>query len=184
MAGDGQAGPLRDWLEEDQASLILYGQLAEDTARWRQNGKDSSLLNRQVPAGAAGRRASGPPIRAGTLARLLARADFLRLEPAGVHPGLVERRNAGDGPGPAAPGGARWSGSRSGSARNSADQQRTVDASDRPAGAEHGAEATDPVTASLLAGGLMADGADRTHTLQPARNAAAARVHPAAQSAW
>lgn len=30
------------------ASLILYGQLAEDTARWRQNGKESSLLYRGV----------------------------------------------------------------------------------------------------------------------------------------
>ena len=63
-----QAWPrLRDWLEEDQASLILYGQLAEDAARWRQNGKDSSRLYRGVQLAAAGRRrASGPRIRAGT----------------------------------------------------------------------------------------------------------------------
>src|SRR5262249_22764975 len=39
-----QAWPrLRGWLEEDQSSLILYGQLTRDTARWRQDGKDSRL---------------------------------------------------------------------------------------------------------------------------------------------
>jgi len=49
-----QAWPrLRDWLEEDQASLILYGQLTEDTARWRQNGKDSALLYQGVQLAAA-----------------------------------------------------------------------------------------------------------------------------------
>ena len=49
-----QAWPrLRGWLEEDQSSLILYGQLAEDTARWRQDGKDSSRLYRGVRLAAA-----------------------------------------------------------------------------------------------------------------------------------
>ena len=49
-----QAWPrLRGWLEEDQSSLILYGQLAEDTARWRQDGKDSSRLYRGVQLAAA-----------------------------------------------------------------------------------------------------------------------------------
>ena len=44
---------LRGWLEEDQSSLILFGQLAEDTARWRQDGKDSSRLYRGVRLAAA-----------------------------------------------------------------------------------------------------------------------------------
>ena len=49
-----QAWPrLRGWLDEDQSSLILYGQLAEDTARWRQDGKDSSRLYRGVQLAAA-----------------------------------------------------------------------------------------------------------------------------------
>ena len=42
-----QAWPrLRAWLEEDQSSLILYGQLAEDTISWRQDGRNSSRLYR------------------------------------------------------------------------------------------------------------------------------------------
>src|SRR5206468_11806743 len=44
---------LRGWLEEDQSSLIHKGQLAEDTARWRQDGKDPSRLYRGVKLAAA-----------------------------------------------------------------------------------------------------------------------------------
>jgi hypothetical protein len=44
---------LRGWLEEDQSSLILYGQLAQDTARWRQDGRDSARLYRGVQLAAA-----------------------------------------------------------------------------------------------------------------------------------
>ena len=37
---------LRAWLEEDQASWILYGQLADDAAAWHDNSSDSSFLYR------------------------------------------------------------------------------------------------------------------------------------------
>ena len=149
-----QAWPrLRAWLEEDQSSLILYGQLAEDTVRWRQDGRNSSRLYRGVRLAAAqeaarawaadpGRypalnaaeaeflRASG---RAGTRARwgrrTLAAAVVLLLVAALAGAGLAVR-----------------------SARNDASRQRTAAVSARLAGQSTALEATDPVTASLLAG--------------------------------
>jgi len=149
-----QAWPrLRGWLEEDQSSLILYGQLAEDTAQWRQDGKDSSRLYRGVQLAAAreaarvwaadpGRypalpaaeaeflRASG---RAGTRRRVgrrtLAGALVLLLLAALAGAGLAVR-----------------------SARDDASRQRTAATSARLAGQSAALEATDPVTASLLAG--------------------------------
>ena len=149
-----QAWPrLRAWLEEDQSSLILYGQLAEDTIRWRQDGRNSSRLYRGVRLAAAqeaarvwaadpGRypalnaaeaeflRASG---RAGTRARwgrrTLAGAVVLLLVAALAGAGLAVR-----------------------SARNDASRQRTAAVSARLAGQSTALEATDPVTASLLAG--------------------------------
>ena len=75
-----QAWPrLRGWLEEDQSSLILYGQLAEDTARWQQDGKDSSRLYRGVQLAAAREAArvwAADPGRYPTLPA--AEAEFLR----------------------------------------------------------------------------------------------------------
>ncbi|MGH3195485.1 MAG: AAA family ATPase [Streptosporangiaceae bacterium] len=144
---------LRDWLEEDQASLILYGQLAEDAARWRQNGKDSSRLYRGVQLAAAreatrvwaadpGRypalttgeaaflRASGRSATRGRWGRrTLAGALVLLLVAALAGAGLAVR-----------------------SARNSASQQRTANASERLAAQSTALEAADPVTAALLAG--------------------------------
>jgi WD40 repeat protein len=149
-----QAWPrLRAWLEEDQSSLILYGQLAEDTIRWRQDGRNSSRLYRggrlaaaqeaaRVWAADPGRypalnaaeaeflRASG---RAGTRARwggrTLAGAVVLLLVAALAGAGLAVR-----------------------SARNDASRQRTAAVSAQLAGQSTALEATDPVTASLLAG--------------------------------
>ncbi len=144
---------LRDWLEEDQSSLILYGQLAEGTARWHQNGKDSAQLYRGVQLAAAreatrvwaadpGRhpaltaaeaeflRASG---QAGTRARwgrrTLAGALVLLLLATLAGAGLAVR-----------------------SARNNASQQRAAGLSERLAAQSTALEAADPVTAALLAG--------------------------------
>ncbi len=39
---------LRRWLAEDQASVVLHGQLAEDAARWRGSDRDGALLYRGV----------------------------------------------------------------------------------------------------------------------------------------
>jgi WD40 repeat protein len=149
-----QAWPrLRGWLEEDQSSLILYGQLTRDTARWWQAGKDSSRLYRGVQLAAAreaarvwaadpGRYPALPAAeaeflqvsgRAGTRRRwgrrTLAGALVLLLLAALAGAGLAVR-----------------------SARDDASRQRTAATSARLAGQSAALEATDPVTASLLAG--------------------------------
>ena len=148
-----QAWPrLRGWLEEDQSSLILYGQLAEDTARWRQHGKDSSRLYRGVQLAAAreaarvwaadpGRYPALPAAEAGFLRasgrastrgrwgrRTLAGALVLVLLAVLAEAGLAVR-----------------------SARDDASRQRTEATSARLAGQSTAMGATDPVTASLLA---------------------------------
>ena len=149
-----QAWPrLRDWLAEDQSSVILHGQLAEDTIRWRQNGKDSSVLYRGVQLAAAGQavrvwqadpgrypaltpaeaaflRASGRAATGGKwLRRTLAAAVIVLLVAALAGAGLAVR-----------------------SARNTADQQRTADVSGRLAAQSTALDTLNPVTASLLAG--------------------------------
>ena len=179
-----QAWPrLRGWLEEDQSSLILYRQLAEDTARWQQDGKDSSRLYRGVqlaaareaarvwaadpgrypalPAAEAGfLRASG---RAGTRGRwgrrTLAGALVLVLLAALAEAGLAVR-----------------------SARDDASRQRTEATSARLAGQSTEMGATDPVTASLLAAAAwrIAPTAQARYSLleslaQPVRGILAAR---------
>ena len=143
---------MRAWLEEDQSSLILYGQLAEDATRWRQDGRNSSRLYRGVRLAAAqeaarvwaadpGRypalnaaeaeflMASG---RAGTRRRwgrrTLASALVLVLVAALAGAGLAVR-----------------------SARDDASRQRTEANSARLAAQSTALQATDPVTASLLA---------------------------------
>jgi len=143
---------LRGWLEEDQSSLILYGQLAEDTARWRQDGRSSTRLYRGVQLAAAreaarvwaadpGRYPALPPAEAEFLRasgrastrrrwgfRTLAGALVLLLVAAVAGAGLAVR-----------------------SARDDASRQRTAAVSARLAGQSTALEATDPATASLLA---------------------------------
>ena len=149
-----QAWPrLRDWLEEDQASLILYGQLAEDTARWRQNGKDSSLLYRGVQLAAAQEAArvwASDPGRYPALTT--GEADFLRASGRGATRGRWGRRTLATALVLLLLAALAGAGLAVRSARNSADQQRTMDASDRLAAQSTALAATDPVTASLLAG--------------------------------
>ena len=194
MLGDGtaeiahdallQAWPrLRGWLEEDQSSLILYGQLAEDTARWRQDGKDSSRLYRGVQLAAAreaarvwaadpGRYPALPAAEAGFLRasgrastrgrwgrRTLAGALVLVLLAALAEAGLAVR-----------------------SARDDASRQRTEATSARLAGQSTTMGATDPVTASLLAAAAwrIAPTAQARYSLleslaQPVRGILAAR---------
>src|SRR5580704_1801605 len=179
-----QAWPrLRGWLEEDQSSLILYRQLAEDTARWRQDGKDSSRLYRGVQLAAAreaarvwaadpGRYPALPAAEAGFLRasgrastrgrwgrRTLAGALVLVLLAALVEAGLAVR-----------------------SARDDASRQRTEATSARLAGQGTTMGATGPVTASLLAAAAwrIAPTAQARYSLleslaQPVRGILAAR---------
>ncbi len=149
-----QAWPrLRGWLEEDQSSLILYGQLTKDTARWRQDGKDSSRLYRGVQLAAAREAARVWAADPGRYPALpAAEAEFLR---ASGRAGTRRRRGRRTLAGAlvllllAALAGA---GLAVRSARDDASRQRTAATSARLAGQSTTLQATDPVTASLLAG--------------------------------
>ena len=149
-----QAWPrLRGWLEEDQSSLILYGQLTKDTARWRQDGKDSSRLYRGVQLAAAREAARVWAADPGRYPALpAAEAEFLR---ASGRAGTRRRRGRRTLAGAlvllllAALAGA---GLAVRSARDDASRQRTAATSARLAGQSTTLQATNPVTASLLAG--------------------------------
>jgi WD40 repeat protein len=179
-----QAWPrLRGWLEEDRSSLILYGQLAEDTARWRQDGKDSSRLYRGVQLAAAreasrvwaadpGRYPALPAAEAEFLrasSRASTRGRWGRRTLAGVLVLLLVAALAG-------------AGLAVRSARDDASRQRTEATSARLAGQSTALEAADPVTASLLAGAAwrIAPTAQARYSLleslaQPVRGILAAR---------
>ena len=165
-----QAWPrLRDWLEEDQASLILYGQLAEDTARWRQNGKDSSLLYRGVQLAAAQEATRVWAADPGRYPALTTgEADFLRASGRARHPGPVGAQDPGRGAGAAAPRRARRSGSRG---QVGQEQRRPAAHRERigTAGrAEHGARGHRSGHRLAARRGRLADRADRAGALQPA----------------
>jgi WD40 repeat protein len=144
---------LRGWLEEDQSSLVLYGQLAQDTARWRQDGKDSARLYRGVQLAAAREAARVWAADPGRYPALpAAETEFLRASSragtrgrwgrralAGVLVLLLIAALAG-------------AGLAVRSARDSASRQRTESVSVRLAAQSAGLEAADPVTAALLAG--------------------------------
>jgi len=149
-----QAWPrLRDWLEEDQASLILYGQLTEDTARWRQNGKDSALLYRGVQLAAAREATRVWAADPGRYPALTTgEADFLRASSRAATRGRWGRRTLATALVLVLLAALAGAGLAVRSARNSADQQRTADASERLAAQSTALEATNPVTAALLAG--------------------------------
>ncbi len=144
---------LRGWLEEDQSSLILYGQLAEDTARWRQDGKDSSRLYRGIRLAAAREAARVwaadpgryPPLPA-------AEAEFLRASQRAGTRGRWGRRTLAGALVLALLAALAGAGLAVKSARHDASQLRTDSASARLAGQSTGLEAADPVTAALLAG--------------------------------
>ncbi len=144
---------LRGWLEEDQSSLVLYGQLAGDTARWRQGGKDSAWLYRGVQLAAAREAARVWAADPGRYPALpAAETEFLRASSRAGTRGRWGRRALASvlvllliavlaGAGLAVR-----------SARASAGRQRTESVSVRLAGQSAGLEAADPVTAALLAG--------------------------------
>ena len=149
-----QAWPrLRGWLEEDETSMILYGQLAEDTARWRSSGGDRALLYRGVQLTATlqaarvwdadpGRYPAPGTSEADFLrasGRALARGRWRRRALAGLLAVLVIAALAG-------------AGLAVKNAKTSAAQQSTTNASQRLAAQSTALDAADPVTAALLAG--------------------------------
>ena len=179
-----QAWPrLRGWLEEDQSSLILYGQLAEDTARWRQDGKDSSRLYRGVQLAAAQEAArvwAADPGRYPTLPA--AEAGFLRASGRASTRGRWGRRTLVGALVLVLLAALAEAGLAVRSARDDASRQRTEATSARLAGQSTTMSATDPVTASLLAAAAwrIAPTAQARYSLleslaQPVRGILAAR---------
>ena len=83
-----QAWPrLRGWLAEDQTSVILYGQLAQDAARWNGTGKDPDLLYRGVQLAATGQAKHVWEADPGRFPALsAAEAEFLRGQLTGPWP--------------------------------------------------------------------------------------------------
>ena len=148
-----QAWPrLRGWLEEDQSSLILYGQLADDTARW-QDGKDSSRLYRGVQLAAAREAARVWAADPGRYPALpAAEAEFLRASGRASTRGRRGRRTLAGALALLLLAALAEAGLAVRSARNDASRQRTEAVSARLAGQSTALEATDPGTASLLAG--------------------------------
>ncbi len=149
-----QAWPrLRGWLEEDETSMILYGQLAEDTAQWRASGDDRALLYRGVQLAAtrqAARVWEADPARYPALSasenaflqasgRAMARGQWRRRILAGMAAVLVIAALAG-------------AGIAVKNARTSAAQQGTANVAQRLAAQSTALDASDPVTAALLAG--------------------------------
>jgi WD40 repeat protein len=179
-----QAWPrLRGWLDEDQASLILYGQLAEDTARWQQDGKDSSRLYRGVQLAAAREAArvwAADPGRYPTLPA--AEAGFLRASGRASTRGRWGRRTLAGALVLVLLAALAEAGLAVRSARDDASRQRTEATSARLAGQGTTMGATDPVTASLLAAAAwrIAPTAQARYSLleslaQPVRGILAAR---------
>jgi WD40 repeat protein len=149
-----QAWPrLRGWLEEDETSMILYGQLAEDTARWHASGVDRALLYRGVQLAAtrqAARVWEADPGRYPALStgearflrasgRAMARGRRRRRALAGLLAVLVIAALAG-------------AGIAVKNARTNAAQQSTANTAQRLAAQSTALDASDPVTAALLAG--------------------------------
>jgi WD40 repeat protein len=148
-----QAWPrLRGWLEEDQTSVILYGQLAEDTERWRSRGDDSSLLYRGIQLAAtrqAARLWEADPARYPALTA--GEAEFLRASGAAMTRARRRHRALAGLLALVVIAALAGAGIAVKRARTTADQQRTTDVAQSLAGQSMALDATDPVMASLLA---------------------------------
>jgi WD40 repeat protein len=149
-----QAWPrLRGWLEEDQTSMILHGRLAEDTAQWQADGRSSAALYRDVQL-AATRQAVRvwaadpgryPPLTAGE-------TEFLRSSGRAANRGRWRRRTLAGFLAVLVIAALAGAGIAVKRARANADQQRTADVGQSLAAQSAALDASDPVTASLLAG--------------------------------
>ncbi|HEV2253097.1 MAG TPA: WD40 repeat domain-containing protein [Streptosporangiaceae bacterium] len=149
-----QAWPrLRGWLEEDGTSMILYGQLAEDTARWRSSGGDRALLYRGIQLTAtlqAARVWDADPARYPALST--SEADFLRASGRALGRGRWRRRTLAGMAAVLVVAALAGAGIAVKNARTSAARQSTTNASQRLAAQSTALDAADPVTAALLAG--------------------------------
>ena len=144
---------LRGWLEEDETSMILYGQLAEDTAQWRAAGDDRSLLYRGVQLAAtrqAARVWEADPGRYPALST--SEADFLRASGRALARGRWRRRALAGLLAVLVVAALTGAGIAVKDARTNAAQQSTANISQRLAAQSTALDAADPVTAALLAG--------------------------------
>ena len=175
---------LRGWLEEDQSSLILYGQLAEDTARWRQDGQATARLYRGVQLAAAREAARVWAADPGRYPALpAAETEFLRASSRASTRGRRGRTALAGALVLLLIAALAGAGLAVRSARDRASQQQTESVSVRLAGQSTALDAADPVTAALLAGAAwrIAPTAQARYSLlqslaQPVRGILAARA--------
>ncbi len=148
-----QAWPrLRGWLAEDQTSVILYGQLAQDAARWNGSGKDPAVLYRGVQLAAAGQAKRGweaDPARFPALSA--GEAEFLRVSDWAMARSRWRRRALAGAVALALVAALVVAVVAGQSARTTAGQQNTAALSERLAAQSTALDAADPVTAALLA---------------------------------
>jgi WD40 repeat protein len=149
-----QAWPrLRGWLAEDETSMILHGQLAQDSARWRTSGDDRALLYRGVQLTAtrqATRVWDADPGRYPALST--SEAEFLRASGRALTRGRWRRRALAGLAAVLVVAALAGAGIAVRTARTSAARQSAVNVSQRLAAQSTALEAADPVTAALLAG--------------------------------
>jgi len=149
-----QAWPrLRAWMEEDQTSLILHGGLAEDSASWYQNKKDTAVLYRGVQLAAARQAIRVWEADPGRYPALTPReADFLRASGRAGTRGKWRRRALTSLLVVLLVAALAGGGLAVKSARNTAARQQTIGLSGRLAAQSTAFDAANPATAALLAG--------------------------------
>ena len=148
-----QAWPrLRGWLAEDQTSVILYGQLAQDAARWNGSGKDPALLYRGVQLAATGQAKRVWEADPGRFPALSAgEAEFLRVSDWAMARSRWRRRALAGAVVLALVAGLVIAVVAGQNARTTAGQQNAAALSERLAAQSTALDAADPVTAALLA---------------------------------
>jgi WD40 repeat protein len=142
---------LRGWLEDDQASLILHGQLASDAAEWHSHNGDPSFLYRGTQLAAlreATTQWSADPGRYPSLTGT--QANFLQASERAAARGTRQRRMLAAALVILLIGSVVGAGIAAVAAR-SANQQRAAAVSGQLAAESQALDTADPVTASLLA---------------------------------
>ncbi len=148
-----QAWPrLRGWLAEDQTSVILYGQLAQDAVRWNGAGKDPDLLYRGVQLAATGQAKRVWEADPGRFPALSpGEAEFLRVSDWAMARSRWRRRALAGVVALALVAALVVAVLAGQSARTTAGQQNAAATSERLAAQSTALDAADPVTAALLA---------------------------------
>jgi WD40 repeat protein len=142
---------LRGWLEDDQASLILYSQLASDAAEWHSHNGDPSFLYRGTQLAALREATAQWSADLGRYPSLTAtQANFLRASEHAATRSNRQRRSLAGVLAVLLIASIAGAGIATITARK-ASQQRTAAVSGQLAAESEALDTTDPVTASLLA---------------------------------